>query len=299
MKFSTVGLCTVGAVVMVFALSNDVSAETERSAWYVGGGIGVSWTGDMKQVGWNRDTYCYPDSCVNPGLSQDISGVSVPGYRWSYDLDVGVGSAFEIAVGRAFNRLRLEISAAQRKNDVDQQFAGITFLDGRPTSTYSLPADKKDSVVSNGMAKIDDITTRTLSFNAYYDFLDTVPMMTPYLGVGLGVAFVKISGVYFSSDYKDLANPSQDLSRYNSRKDSDESDTVLVGNLYAGADYSLTDETLLGLKFTYSMMDDVEDTGDYLYHPVHADNPAFTSHENFSGPRQWSVMMTVKYLFGD
>ena len=250
----------------------------------------------MKQVGWNRDTYCYPDSvpCYeNPGRSQEISGVSIPGYRWSYDLDMGVGSAFEIAIGRAFNRLRLEISAAQRKNDVDQQFAGITYLDGRDP----YPQNKK--VMSNSMARIDDLTTRTLSFNAYYDFLDTLPMITPYLGVGLGVAFVEISGVYFSSDYKDTSNPSNDLSFYNSRKDSDESDTVLVGNLYAGADYSLTDETLLGLKFTYSMMDDVEDTGGYLYHPVHEDNPAFTSHENFSGPRQWSVMVTVKYLFGD
>lgn len=292
MKFSTVGLCTVGAMVMVFALSNNVSAETERSAWYVGGGIGVNWTGDMKQVGWNRDTYCYPDSCDNPGLSQDISGVSIPGYRWSYNLDVGVGSAFEIAVGRAFNRLRLEISAAQRKNDVDQQFTGITYLDGRPTYRRS-----EDNIRSNSMARIDDLTTRTLSFNAYYDFLDTLPRITPYLGVGLGVAFVKISGVHFSSDYKDTKDPSRDdLSFYNSRRDVDVTDTVLVGNLYAGTDYSLTDETLLGLKFTYSMMDDVEHTGGYLYHPVGTN---FTAHENFSGPRQWSVMMTVKYLFGD
>ncbi len=295
MKFSTVKLWTVGAMVMVFALSSNVSAETERSAWYISGGIGVNWTGDMDQVGWNRDTYCYPDSCNKPGRSQDISDVSIPGYRWSYNLDMGVGSAFEIAIGRAFNRLRLEISAAQRKNDVDQQFAGITYLDGRQT----YPRPEGNSVASNSMARIDDLTTRTLSFNAYYDFLDTLPMITPYLGVGLGVAFVEISGVYFSSDYKDPGNPSRDLSRYNSRKDSDESDTVLVGNLYAGADYSLTDETLLGLKFTYSMMDDVEDTGGYLYHPVHEENPAFTSHENFSGPRQWSVMVTVKYLFGD
>lgn len=290
MKFSTVRLCTVGAVVMVFALSGNVGAETERSEWYISGGVGVNWTGDMDQVGWNRDTNCYPDSCDSDRRNQAIR---VPGYRWSYDLDMGVGSAFEIAIGRAFNRLRLEISAAQRKNDVDQQFSGITYLDGRP------PADLKNNISSNSMARIDDLTTRTLSFNAYYDFLDTLPMMTPYLGVGLGVAFVKISGVYFSSDYKDTSDPSNDLSRYNSRKDSDESDTVLVGNLYAGADYSLTDETLLGLKFTYSMMDDVEDTGGYLYHLVHKDNPAFTSHENFSGPRQWSVMMTVKYLFGD
>ena len=296
MKFSTVWLFTVGAMVMVFSLLSNVSAETERSGWYIGGGIGVNWADDMKQVGWNRDTYCYPDSCDDHGLSPRPSGQSVPGYRWSYNLDTGIGSAFEIAVGRAFNRWRLEISAAQRKNDIDQQFTGITYLDGR--MPYR-PSDENNKVESNGMARIDDLTTRTLSLNAYYDFLDTLPRITPYLGVGLGVAFVKVSGVYFSSDYKDPSDPSRDLSFYNSRKETDESDTVLVGNLYAGTDYSLTDETLLGLKFTYSIMDDVEDTGGYSYHPVHQANPAFTSHESFSGPRQWSVMVTVKYLFGD
>lgn len=67
MKFSTVRLFIVSAVVMVFASSGNVGAETERSEWYISGGIGVNWTGDMKQVGWNRDTYCYPDSCDNPG----------------------------------------------------------------------------------------------------------------------------------------------------------------------------------------------------------------------------------------
>ena len=292
MKFSTVWLFTVGAMVMVFALSSNVSAETERSGWYIGGGIGANWTDDMDMVGWNRDTYCYPDSCDTPGLSQD-SGVSIPGYRWSYNYDMEVGSAFEIAIGRAFNRLRLEISAAQRKNDVDQKFSSITYLDGRPTYR---PLDKNNKVASNSMGRTDDLTTRILSLNAYYDFLDTLPRITPYLGVGLGVAFVKISGVYFSSDYKDPSNPSKDLSFYNSRKDVDVTDTVFVGNLYAGTDYSLTDETLLGLKLTYSMMDDIENTAGYLYHPV---GPAFTSQESFSGPRQWSVMVTVKYLFGD
>ena len=149
------------------------------------------------------------------------------------------------------------------------------------------------------MARIDDLTTRTLSVNAYYDFTDVFERITPYVGVGLGVAFVEISGVHFSTRYEDTADPARDLSEFNSSQDADLSDTVLVGNFYAGADYSLTAETLLGVKLTYSLMGDVEHTGDYQMHPMHARDPAFPNHNAFSGPRQFSAMLTVKYLFGE
>ena len=78
--------------------------------------------------GLERDTYCYPDSssCDVPGPSENISG-----YRWMYDLDMDAGSAFEVSVGRMFNRWRLELSAAQRNNAIEQKFKSVTFLDGR------------------------------------------------------------------------------------------------------------------------------------------------------------------------
>ena len=291
MTFSTVRLCTAVAIVMILAAAGEASAETGRSGWYIGGGIGVNWTYPIDQAGWNRDTYCYPDSaaCAVPGPSADIQG-----YRWMYDLDMDAGSAFEISVGRMFNRWRLELSAAQRNNAIEQKFKSITFLD---RSVDSAPSG--NTVTSNAMARIDDLTTRTLSVNAYYDFTDVFERITPYVGVGLGVAFVEISGVHFSTRYEDTADPSRDLSEFNSRQDADLSDTVFVGNFHAGADYSLTDETLLGVKLTYSLMGDVEHTGTYQMHPMHRQDSAFTNHNAFSGPRQVSVMFTLKYLFGD
>ena len=298
MAFSTVRAFAVSAaLLMVCAMPGQAHAKPERSGWYVGGGVGMNWTSSMDQVGWNLDTYCYPGSCAEPGLSQNIPGVFIPGYRWRYDLDMDVGNAFEFSAGRVFNRLRLEVSAAQRKNDIDQKFADITTLNGK--STDPLPVGSEDHrVASNATARIDDLTARTLSLNAYYDFTDIFPRVTPYLGVGVGVAFVEISGLFFSADYRDLSDPSRDLSFFNSAQDADFSDTVLVGHLYAGADYSLTDDTLLGVKLTYSTMDDLEQTGHYLYHPAHTFNPDFTNHNNFSGPQQWSLMFTAKYLFG-
>ena len=291
MKFSAAWLCGVGVLGMIFLASGEAGAEAGRSGWYIGGGIGANWTNQLDQAGWNRDTYCYPDSaaCATPGPSTDI-----PGYRWAYNIDSDAGSAFEISVGRMFNRWRLELSAAQRNNAIAQKFKSITFLDGRVDT-----APPGNTVTSNSMTRIDDLTTRTLSVNAYYDFTDVFERITPYVGVGLGVAFVEISGVHFSTRYEDTADPARDLSGFDSRQDADLSDTVFVGNFYTGADYNLTVETLLGMKLTYSLMGDIEHTGGYAMHPMHAQDPAFTNNNTFSGPRQFSVMFTVKYLFGD
>ena len=291
MKFSTVRLLTVGAILMVFATSGEAGAEPERSGWYIGGESGRTGRPGSIRKGGTGTTTVIPDSssCDVPGPSENI-----PGYRWMYDLDMDAGSAFEISVGRLFNRWRLELSAAQRNNAIEQKFRSVTFLDGRVDTRP--PGNR---VESNSMSRIDDLTTRTLSLNAYYDFTNVFERITPYLGVGLGVAFVEISGVHFSTDYEDPADPSRDLSEFDGTQDADLSDTVFVGHFYAGADYSLTDETLLGVKLTYSMMGDVEHTGTYSKHPMDIQDPAFTNNNTFSGPHQLSVMFTVKYLFGD
>ena len=94
-------------------------------------------------------------------------------------------------------------------------------------------------------------------------------------------------------------NPSRDLSSDNSKQDVDSSDTVLLGNVYAGTDNGLTDETLSGVQLTSSIMDDVEDVGHYATHPMHVEDPGFTNHTTFSGPGQFFALFTVKYPFGD
>ncbi|MYD32123.1 MAG: outer membrane beta-barrel protein [Nitrospira sp. SB0661_bin_20] len=295
MKFSAAWLWVAGVIVMSFAASGEAGAGQERAGWYVGGGIGVNWTSQIDQEGWNRDTYCYPDSGCEP---EGRPSPDIPGYRWMYNLDLDAGAAFEISVGRMFNNWRVEFSAAQRNNAIQQQFKSIAYLDGSLTPS---PADNspRHTVTSNSMARIDDLTTRTLSVNAYYDFTDVFERITPYVGVGLGVAFVEISGLHFSTRYEDTANPARDLSEFNSSQNADLSDTVLAGNIYAGTDYSLTDQTLLGVKLTYSIMDDIEHTGSYTMHAMHQRDPAFSNQTTFSGPRQFSVMFTAKYLFGD
>ena len=279
----------------LFNITDQAAAQSgPRSGWYVGGGIGSSWESNIGQEGWNRETTCYPtDACFDADPGPTISG-----YRWRYDIGAAAGTAFEISVGRVFDHIRLELSLAQRKNDLDQMFRSITEYDGIP-----LKPRTGGSVVSTSRASINHLTVRTLSLNAYYDFPDAYRGMTPYVGGGLGPTFIEVSGLHFSSDYKDKSDnaPTYDppLSFYNSRQDADLSNTVLAGHLYAGMDYGLSAQTLLGLKLTYSMLGGFESSGGYSVHPFHAQDADLVNHNRFTGPRSWNLAFTVKRLFGN
>ena len=155
----------------------SAAAEPRRSGWYVGVGVGGNWPSGMKQVGHNRDTTCYPnDDCSHlPGGMPD-------GYRWRYDLDAGAGAGFEASIGHLFDRARLELSAARRKNDLDEKFSGISYLDETPIR------DAGNDIRSNVMTSIGDCITHSLSLNAYYDFPLEAGRITPFLGAGLGLS---------------------------------------------------------------------------------------------------------------
>ena len=117
----------------------------------------------------------------------------------------------------------------------------------------------------------------------------------------MGPAFVTVAGVRFSDEYRDTAVNSDvydpPLSFYNTSLDDDLSDTVLAGHLHAGADVRIADRTWLGLKMTYSMLNDIETRGGYDLHAAHALDPDFEYHDTFAAARSWTLMFTGKYAF--
>ena len=292
MRFLSRKQCVIAAALVVCAFLSAAGAsfaqEAKPAGWYVGLGLGFNKTTGVEQAGHNRDNICYPeDDCSH------LEGGRPEGYRWYYDLDADDGAAFEISVGRTLGAFRLELALAQRKNDVEQKFKDITYLGGsrimaRPVSNYQSRAE----------AHIDDLTTRTLSLNAYYDFSIAGSRFTPYLGAGAGVSFVELSGVYFEAWYS-CKDPSTDCDmpeQYNGRQNEDLTDTVLSAHLHAGLDYRMSDKMQLGLKLTYSMVGDMEDVkGNYDFHPI----PGISNFTTISGMNHWSVMFGVKYFFGE
>ena len=291
MRASPKKLCVITAALALCAILGlaGVSAaqQAKPSGWYVGAGVGINKASRIEQAGHNRDNICYPeDDCSH------LDGGAPQGYRWYYDLDADDGAAFEISIGRAMGAFRLELALAQRKNDVEQKFSGITYLDGsrimaRPVSNYQ----------SRTSTTIDDLTTRTLSLNAYYDFSLPGSRLTPYLGAGVGVSFVELSGVFFEARYF-CKNPSADCDmpeQYNGRQNEDLTDTVLSAHLHAGLDYRVSEKMLLGVKLTYSMVGDMEAKGDYDFHPV----AGIGNTNEITGMNHFSVMFGVKYFFGE
>ena len=283
------------AGILVLLSASGVSAQgaagEPRSGRYVGGGVGADWASNMMQSGWNRDPLCYPtDACFDLDPRPEVSG-----YRWQYDVAAATGPVFELSAGLIANRARVELAFGQKWNDLDQMFLGVTDYDGA-----AMAERVGSTVTSDTSSSIDHLAVRMLTVNAYYDF-PAGSVVSPYLGAGVGPAFVTVAGVRFSDMYRDTAVNGDvhdpPLSFYNASLDDDLSDTVLAAHLHAGADFRLADRTWLGLKLTYSMLGDIETSGGYDLHAAQAFDPDFEHHDTFAGARSWSLMFTVKYFF--
>ena len=281
---------------LVFSLAPDAAAQSggeRRSGWYVGGTVGANRASQIEQTGFNRDPLCYPtDACFDQDPRPEF-----PGYRWAYDLDSAADATFELSAGYVLNRARLELSFGQRRNDIDQMFRSVTTFDG-----VALEDRRGSSVTSNTSSSIDNLTVRTLVVNAYYDFRSAATGFSPYVGAGVGPAFVDIHGVSFSDEYFDTAGNGvaydPPLSSYNARLDDDYTARVLAGHLHAGADYGVNERTALGVKLTCSILSDVEYTGTYDLHAAQRFDPDFTHTDTFTGSRYWSLQFTVRYVLG-
>lgn len=293
--------------VVVFAMSvclllvqmSDASAQDRRtSGWYVSGGLGGNLVSGMEQSGSNAESTCYPTSACFDVLPRP----DIPGYRWRYDPSADRGIGFDAAVGRVFDRTRLEVSFAHRRSNVDQgPPLEVTYLDGRSSSASSFLGRGLVQAASTNF--IEDLVTRTVSLNAYYDLPFGPRRITPFVGVGTGIAFVELTRLFFSIEYSDPSGSGTPydppLSFYNSTQDTGVSDTVFAGHVFAGADYSLNDRSAIGLKAAYSRVDDIEHTGSYENHPYFETDPSFTNKNTFSAMNHWSVTLNVRFLLGN
>lgn len=276
----------VGAGLAIWALLGGAGAGTGQEPgserWYLSASGGTTTNPTMRQTGHNRDTICYPTF---------LCGGTPGGYRWSYDLVPDPGPALELAAGRSFGGVRLEVSAARRSNSVEEEFTGITFLDRSPV----LP-NGESGYTSTTTTRVDAVTVRTLTLNAYRDFRIGGGRVVPYLGAGLGLALSELSGLFFSSEYSCVDEPcsGRPAAEYNSRQDTDLSDSGLAVLLFAGADYRLGTSLLVGLKASYGRVGDLQATSRYDVHPLPGTNST-----TISGITPWSAMLGLKYLVGN
>ena len=276
------------------AQAQGIAAERTGSAWYLTFGGGWGGGNGLEQEGWNRDDLCYPDMAC---FGQEPP-VTSSGYRWRYDIDLDGGAAFELGVGRYIGRARVEVAVGQRRNSAEQIFTALSHYDGS-----ALPPPPATPVDANSEAWIDQVNMRHASLDAYYEFPNALSGFSPYLGVGLGRAQVEIAGLHYSSDYQDTGDAATrfdpPLAFYNSSQNADLKDDVLLWRLHAGADYFLSEHTLLGFRLTWAGTRSFEVTARYDTHAQHQNDPDFSNTNAFSGIDYWSAALTVKRLFGN
>lgn len=146
----------------------------------------------------------------NAPEDSDIEGNN---FTASADIDDALLSFGSIALGYAYEGpWRGEVELARRVNDVDSV---------------------------SGIQATGDVSANSLMFNAFYDFHDLIPRVTPYVGAGLGVAHVEVDG---ASPINGVASSS--------------SDNVLAGQLMAGAAIRLIDDLDLTGQYTFFGTDD-------------------------------------------
>ena len=264
------------------------NAAAERPGWYLGVGAGPGWGATLDQAGWNQESFCYPDAaCFN-----EVPIPSVPGYRWSYDIDLDAGAGAEVFVGRSLpSGARFELALGWGRNSATQQFTGITYFDG--AEVLHRPGSP---VVSNTQAYVDNFNARSAMLNAYYDFPNALGRVTPYVGVGLGLAALELAGLHFSNDYEDTQGDIYDppLDFYNSVQNADLRGTRLQWAVHAGADFPATAQLQLGIRLSYTGAGDFEATAGYDKHPFNTLDPDFTNTTRLSGARALRLTLTLK-----
>lgn len=145
----------------------------------------------------------------------------IGGARQSVDTEFDTGGQIGLGVGATLAPgFRAEVELSYSRQDADT----IRFSGNGPAAEINVGGD---------------VTTTTLFANGFYDF-DTGGPFTPYVGAGLGIAYVEQDLVY---------GPGVRVS---------DDDTVFGVQLIAGAAYDLSDSLALTGDIRYRRLFDIE-----------------------------------------
>ena len=264
----------------------SAAAQDAQDRWYFTAGGGLNALATLDQDGYNYDDTDYPtlDFSVLPGGEP-------AGFRWHYVIETENGPAFQAAVGRAFESGgRLELRYDRLNSDLEQATKRSWYVTGDRIS-----GREGSTISSDSWSDIGELNTDILSLNVYYDIPVLNDKIVPYLGYGIGVSFVEITDVYFESEYVGTPLPGEPAAEhFNNLQDVDISGSSIAQFLSAGVDLRATNDALIGIKWRYAKVGNVEQEDLYQGHP----QTGMTSITRFSGMSHWSLAVEVKYLLG-
>ncbi|UHQ53816.1 MULTISPECIES: outer membrane protein [Microbulbifer] len=225
------------AMTALAAALASVSAHAED--FYISGS--VSWN-DMDDI--DTDGRFTGDFVTGEGVAIP-SGVVIPrGTRLRWDTDIDSSWGVQLAAGWRMREWRFEVEYAWAEHDVESHKnvrvggANIDGVDAAVLLTGQLEplGVTVGELVDGGQG---DVSTDFVFFNAYYDF-DTGTQWQPYLGAGLGNAWVDVD--YKPSDVRIV----------------DDDDSVFAWQLMGGINYLCTDELTYFGGLRWRETDDAE-----------------------------------------
>jgi len=174
------------------------------------------------------------------GSVVSVDDINLSGAEFRSDAGFGIG----IVGGYDFGLFRMEGELSYRKNNVDEIEIGYW---------------------GNGSMDGDgDITSTSLLVNGYFD-MENNTRLTPYVGLGLGIANIAFNNV--SALGIDLI---------------DDDTTKTAAQLAVGFSYDVTDKVAIDFSYRYFFTDDIRVKNEFN-HEVHGDS--YDSHNAVVGLR--------------
>jgi OOP family OmpA-OmpF porin len=159
-----------------------------------------------------------------------VSEIDLNGAEFRSDTGIGVG----LIGGYDFGRYRMEGEITYRRNNIDE---------------IDIASWRRGAMGGDG-----DITSTSFMFNGYFDF-ENETVITPYAGVGIGIAVISFNDV--SAIGIDLV---------------DDDTSELAAQLAVGFSYTVSDLVMIDLGYRYFFTDEMEfenefgnDIGDESY----------------------------------
>ncbi len=268
----------------------QATAFGQVNTWYLELSGGPALSGDLTQVGFNFDSYCYPGYvCCTDGIGcSNGTPNQQTGYEWTYQIPTDPGISVQIGVGREQGRLRIDLSGQFSSRNLEAVFDQIIRLDGSPTPGL----DPASGVDVRGGFSIGNLRVASLRINTFLNLLSSDQRIRPYLGLGTGAARSRVRDIYFEERYSCVALPcTEDVSSFDTLFDTDLEDLVLLTTAHVGFEYSLTGKLLAGLRLSYTLLQDISGEATYLEHKIE-DLGSITT---FSKVNLMASVMTIRY----
>ena len=213
-----------------------------------------------------------------PGVYDSGTPISIPSNKIGNKTDNAFGGA--LAIGYDFNKKFQVPVRAELEYAIFSEVSGKRSWDGNYPFFDGVPSN-------NNVSTKQKLQIQTLFVNAYYDFRNSTAF-TPWVGAGLGMAFINSKGNFFFDD------PGYDPDEHFGLSLSSKTSTNFAWNVGAGVAYDFTSNISLDLGYRFAGLGKAETksaTGENGY------NEFLTAKAKTSNVYMHQLMLGLRFTF--